>query len=322
MTGVSAAPRAGERERSAAGRTWRRHLVRLMAVAGIALAGYLLYRGLRRYSLSQIMDSVRDVPVSHLAMALGFAAASYLCLTGFDWLGVRYVGHRLSYPRVALASFVSLSLGQTIGFAGLSSGPIRYRFYRRWNLTAGEVTKLVLLCGTTVGLGLLGLGAVALLAQPGTAVKLTGLAPTLVRLSGGACLLLVILYLVLSARLRRGLTIRGWTLELPPLWIALAQVVLGSVNFACVAGCLYASVSTASQVSYFQVASAYITGNVMALLTHVPGGLGVMEGAVMYLLPNGGRLIGALIVFRLAYFLVPLVIGLVVFLIAELTKPA
>jgi uncharacterized membrane protein YbhN (UPF0104 family) len=55
----------------------------------------------------------------------------------------------------------------------------------------------------------------------------------------------------------------------------------------------------------------------MGLVTHVPGGLGVIEGAVMYLLP-GKSLIGPLIVFRVIYFLVPLAIGVTVFLIAEL----
>src|SRR3712207_8967800 len=51
------------------------------------------------------------------------------------------LGRPLSYPKVALASFVSLSLGHNIGFAGLSSGAIRYRFYSRAGLTAEEVAK-------------------------------------------------------------------------------------------------------------------------------------------------------------------------------------
>src|SRR5690606_1118282 len=45
-----------------------------------------------------------------------FAAASYLCLTGFDALAVRYAGRPLPYRRVALASFVSLTIGHNIGF--------------------------------------------------------------------------------------------------------------------------------------------------------------------------------------------------------------
>jgi uncharacterized membrane protein YbhN (UPF0104 family) len=49
----------------------------------------------------------------------------------------------------------------------------------------------------------------------------------------------------------------------------------------------------------------------------VPGGLGVIESVVMFLLP-GANLIGALLVFRFVYFLVPLVVGGAVFAVTEI----
>ena len=79
------------------------------------------------------------IPWTRLLAAGGFAAASYVCLTGFDALGVRYAGRPLAYGRVALASFTALSIGHNLGFAALSSGAVRYRFYRRWGLTGPAV---------------------------------------------------------------------------------------------------------------------------------------------------------------------------------------
>ncbi|NNM72315.1 UPF0104 family protein [Enterovirga sp. DB1703] len=288
----------------------------VLALAGLALAGYLIHRGLSRYTVEDITASLRAIPVSNLALAALFAAASYLCLTGFDWLALRYVGKPLPYPRAALASFVSLSLGHSIGFAGLSSGAFRYRYYSRWGLSAGDVAKVVIFCGATVGTGLLVLGAAALLLKPDIPASFTGLAHGTVRLVGAGCLALACLYLLLAAKFRRGIVIRGWRVEMPPLRLALAQTALGTVNFALVAACLGAAVSAASEARYLDVATAYVTGNVMTLLTHVPGGLGVIETAVMYLLP-GTSLIGPLIAFRVIYFLVPLAIGSLVFVIAE-----
>ena len=295
----------------------RARFVHVLVAVGVCLAGYLIYRGLSRYSLDAILSSVNAVPARHIGMAGLFAAASYLCLTGFDWLALRYVGHPLPYRRAAVASFVSLSLGHNIGFAGLSSGAIRYRFYSRWGLSAGEVAKLVVFCGATVGLGLMILGAAALLLRPEIPVAFTGLSAGAVRLIGAGCLATAGLYLVLSAVLRQPLVIRGWRLEMPPFRLALAQVLLGPLNFACVAACLAAAVTAASGATYLDVATAYVTGNVLALLSHVPGGLGVIEGVVMYLLPENG-LIGPLILFRVIYFFVPLAIGLIAFVITEL----
>jgi uncharacterized membrane protein YbhN (UPF0104 family) len=135
-----------------------RRLMPFIAVAAIALAAFLLYRTLSRYSWPEIAASVAAIPVHRLIFAAGFAAASYLCLTGFDYLALRYVGRPLPYRKAALASFVALSMGHNIGLAALSSGTIRYRFYSRWGLSAGEVAKVILFCGITVGLGLITLG--------------------------------------------------------------------------------------------------------------------------------------------------------------------
>jgi uncharacterized membrane protein YbhN (UPF0104 family) len=79
-------------------------------------------------------------------------------------------------------------------------------------------------------------------------------------------------------------------------------------NFACVAACLHQVLAAVSEVPYLATATAYVIANVMSILSHVPGGLGVIESVVIFLIP-GVTLIGPLIVFRFVYFLVPLALG-------------
>jgi uncharacterized membrane protein YbhN (UPF0104 family) len=292
----------------------------VIAVAAVSLAAFLLYRTLSRYSLDQIIASVAAVPASRLSMAGVFAAASYACLTGFDYLALRYVGHPLAYPKAALASFTSLSLGHNIGLAFLSSGAVRYRFYSRWGLGAGEVAKVILFCGITVGLGLTTLGAMALLLRSELAQAITGLQRPIVIALGWACLLAVAAYLVLSAVRRAPLRIFRWSFETPPLRLAIAQVIVGSCNFAFVAACLHAVLTAVTEVAYLGVASIYVIANTTSLISHVPGGLGVIESVVMYLLPQAD-LIGPLVVFRFVYFLVPLGLGGATLAITELLFP-
>jgi uncharacterized membrane protein YbhN (UPF0104 family) len=289
----------------------------LLTVAALALAGFLLYRTLSRYSLDQLIASVAAVPSWRLLAAGGFAAASYLCLTGFDYLALRYVGRPLPYRKAALASFSSLSLGHNIGFAALSSGAIRYRFYSRWGLSAGEVAKVILFCGLTVGLGLMILGGAALLIRSELAQEITGLGRAAVLGLGAVCLALPAGYLALAAFRHRPLRIRRWRLEMPTLRLALAQVVIGPLNFAFVAACLHQALAAVAEVAYFGVASVYVIANATALVSHVPGGLGVIESVVIYLLPQAD-LIGPLLVFRFVYFLVPLGLGSVLLAVTEL----
>jgi uncharacterized membrane protein YbhN (UPF0104 family) len=306
-SGIAASPHRAEAFVPASDVFWL-WLRRLVLALAVALAAILLYRSLRTYDPDELLASVLSVPWPNLAAAAGWAAASYVCLTGFDWLGLAYVGRRLPYRKVALASFVSLSIGHNIGVAGLSSGAIRYRYYSREGLDASEVTKLVVLCGTTVALGLMTLAGIALLAKPGQAQEMLHVPkPTLLAI-GGACALVPAAYLVLAWLIHHPIRVYRWSIGLPGVKLALAQIVVGATNFACVAACLHQLLSTSSDVGYISTASAFVTANGAALLSHVPGGLGVIESVVVYLVP-GDNVLPLVLVFRFIYFLVPLAIG-------------
>jgi uncharacterized membrane protein YbhN (UPF0104 family) len=288
-----------------------------VVAAGLAaLAAFLLYQTLSRYSFDQVTASVTAIPSWRLASAGAFAAASYLCLTGFDWLALRYVRRPLPYRQAALASFVSISLGHNIGFAGLSSGAIRYRFYSRWGLGVGDVARLVLFCGTTVGLGLVILGGVALLARSDLASAVTGLGQPVLTSLGAFCFILTGSY-VAAAWTRYRIRVRGIPVEMPPMRLVAAQLLIGPLNFACVAGCLHEALAAVASTPYLAVASVYVIANLTTMISHVPGGLGVIESVVTFLLP-AANVIGAVLVFRFLYFLVPLSLGSVLFAVAEI----
>ncbi|RCS25096.1 UPF0104 family protein [Phyllobacterium salinisoli] len=293
-----------------------RLLLRLFIVLMIGGAAYLLYRAVSQYSLEEIIKSVQAISLARLITALGFAAASYLCLTGFDTLAVRYIGKRLAYRRIALTSFISLSIGHNVGVAALSSGAIRYRFYSRWGLSAGDVAKIVVFTGMTVCLGLTTLGGIGLLLYPADARSLTNLSRPAIQAVAIASLLFSALYLILSARIRTPFGYGKWKLELPSFRLAVGQILIGTLNFAFVAACLYQLVAATTDMNYLDIVAIYTTANAAAIISHVPGGIGVIEATVIYSLP-GAAAIGAAIAFRVVYFLIPLTLGLPLFLISE-----
>lgn len=290
---------------------------RLVFVAVVMLAAILLYRSLSRYEPGELLTSIRGVPWTSLFIALGWAGASYLCLTGFDWLGLAYVGKRLPYRNVALASFVSLSIGHNIGLGALSSGAIRYRYYSRHGLKAGEVARLVVFCGATVALGLLALAGIVVLSSPDDAADILGLGRPPLYAIGGVCLAVPAAYIAAAYFLRGRVSIWGWRVEMPSARLAMAQTGLGALNFACVAACLHAVISTEVEISYLATTATYVLANATVMLAHVPGGLGVIEGIVTYLLPGGG-ILPLVLVFRFAYFLVPLMAGGILFAATEI----
>jgi hypothetical protein len=295
----------------------RRGLKIVVPIAAIALAGFLLHRTLSGHSYAELAGLLRQAKPGHVAAALGFAFCSYGCLTLFDLLALHYAQKPLAYRRVALASFVSLSLGHNIGLAALSSGAIRYHFYSRWGLGAGDVAKVILFCGATVGIGLGTLAGLALILKGELAAKLTGLPPGSILALGCGLLLAMAGYLALCAFVRGELEIRSWRVRLPPLRLAALQFVVGPLNFLFVAACLHQALSAIADAAYLDVAASYVLANIASLIAHVPGGLGVIEAVVATTMPGAGVVAG-LILFRLAYFLVPLLLGSTLFAVSAL----
>jgi uncharacterized membrane protein YbhN (UPF0104 family) len=291
-----------------------------IAVAGFALllAGFLLSRTLGQYSVSQIREAVAAVPLQRILFAGAFAAASYFCLTIFDALGLRYAGKPLPYWQAALTSFTALSLGHNIGLSALSSGAIRFRFYTRFGLSAEQVAKVILFCAVTVGLGLMMLSGGALVLHAPFAATLLRLPRTSVTAFGLVLLIIALAYVILSTLWRtRTLRLGNWSFELPPPALALSQLFVGTLNFACVAGCLYEALRAVRDVAYPDVVLVYAMANTATILSHAPGGIGVIEWVVLTFLP-GSMVVGALVIFRCLYYLLPLFLGTVTLGISEL----
>lgn len=290
----------------------KRLLLNLVIGAASLAALYLLYRAFQKYTWADIFESVQALPWSNLGFSLLFCAGSYLSLSLFDALGVRYAGKPLPFHRTLLASFCGLSIGHTVGLAALSSGAVRYRFYSRWGLSNEEIAKVIVFCGVTVGLGLAALAGIGLLLRPQAAQAL-GIGEGMAMTIALTCLAACAAYVVASVFLRGSVRLWKWTVDMPDWRLALGQIAIGTVNFACVAACLHQLMRAYGNAGYFDVATAYVTGNVATLISHVPGGLGVLEATVMHLIGEQ-KAIGALIAFRVIYFFIPLAIGLVLFL--------
>lgn len=294
---------------------WKKLIAIAVTTGGLLIATYLLYRTFSAHSITEIVKSVKAIPLSRLLMALAFAAASYLCLTAFDAVALVYAGKKLPYHQIALASFVALSIGHSVGMAGFSSGGLRYRYYSQWGLTTEDVAKIVLMCGVSVGVGMATLSGTVILLNPQVASRALQLNDTMTMAFGIGCIILVVGYLAMCAFIGGALKIWRWEFNTPSLHLAIAQTCIATINFALVAACLHALVAS-DNVSYLKSATAFILANTAVLVTHAPGGLGVLETTIGHVMGDGGT-IGALVAFRAIYFFIPLLFGIPLGLIAE-----
>ena len=120
-----------------------RHLPALLGVLLLAGAIYVVQREFRHLKLSDIKASLAAIPASALVIAFAWTVLSYGVLTFYDRLGTIYAGHKVTYRRVAFASFCAYALSHNLGFAAVSRGAVGFRLYCPWGLTAVPIGKVV-----------------------------------------------------------------------------------------------------------------------------------------------------------------------------------
>lgn len=292
---------------------WR--LITPILGALAALFGlFLLIRVFQRYEVAEIRAALGAIPATNLALAAGLSLAAFLGFAVAEYLGLCYAARRcLSFPQIILVTVGALGIGHSLGLAALSSGAVRYRMYSRRGVQLAATAQVILFSGITVALGIMVVSTV-LLALNGTEVaRLLRLPTPPLILAAAVFILIVVAYPVACALIRRPIRFRGASFRLPSLKLALAQIATGSVNTCLIGGALYACLAPLTPAGFLSVLSLYVGADAAAIIGHVPGGWGVLEYVMVHFLGEP-RVIAGVVAFRAIYYLVPLIIGLAVFL--------
>ncbi len=272
---------------------------------------WVLHRELAHVQLNEVLQQFRAVSRGQIWLALLFTAVSYLSMTGYDALALRYIGRRLPYPRIAMISFTAVAVGQNVGMAMISSGMVRLRMYTAAGLTAAEVAVIVGICTLTFGIGVTFVGGVALAFAPAEAATLVQLSNTQARLVGALILLVLVIYMAWGVLRREPLQIGGWRIPLPAPEVTFHQVLLAGVDLCAAAAVLYTLLPADLGVSYPHFLSIFLIAIVVGIASHVPAGAGVFETVLLLALPDAPRdvLLGAILAYRLVYYLLPLALA-------------
>lgn len=306
-------PGAGASRRS---RVWR-WVQPLLALALFAAGIAVIQSDLRRVNYATIRATIRALPHGALLWAVAFTLLNYAVLCLYDLLAFRYIGKKQKWWKVALASFTGYAISNSVGWAVISGTSVRYRFYSRWGLTAGDISRIIIFYNGTFWLGLLVLGGYSMAFDPHPdLVTLAG--PLLVHAAGVLMLAIAASYAVASVVWRKPVRIGGFRAPIPPPGTMLLQFLLSTVDWALAGAVLYVLIPRTG-LDFPEVLSAFIAAQLLGLASHVPGGVGVFEGTMAYLLRGYGipaELLATLFLYRIIYYLVPLG-GALAFLVAD-----
>ena len=303
-------------------RTRLRRFARVGSWLFLALVGWLLVRYARGVDWAAVAEALRGYGPAHLALALALSLLSYATYACYDLAARRYAGHALDTRRVlpiaATCYAFALGLGALIGGAGL-----RLRMYARAGLPVSCIVRVVAFSVATNWVGYVALAGVLFATGTVATPVAWGLGGGLLRGLGVAMLLLAIACLAACVRWRgRTFHFRGHHFRLPSPGLALVQMALAAGNWSLMGTLVWVLLDGA--VGWPLVVATLLLSAVAAALVHMPAGLGVIEAVFVAVLGPAGlalatepALLAALLAYRAVYYLLPLLLAAIFYLVFE-----
>lgn len=299
-------------------RAWWTWFKRGVSIVFFVLVGYLLVSQARTIEWAMVLSSLKSYPLTASWGAVALAAASFLLYSCFDLLGRHYTGHKLGTLSVMTLTFVSyafnLNLGSVVG--GIA---FRLRLYSRLGLALGTITRVMSFSMLANWMGYLLLAGLVFSLQPPALPTSWKIDASQLRLTGFFLLAMALAYLGACAFSRqRSFSLRGHEIELPSLRLAGLQMAMGAGNWLLMSGILF--VLLLHRIDFFTVASVLLLAAIAGVISHIPGNLGVLEAVFIALLSHRmprHELLAGLVAYRLVYYLIPLLMAAVIYLVME-----
>ena len=293
---------------------WKKPLTMLFFLALIVLLTMLA----QRIEWNEVFDTLADFKVRTLVIAAGLTLLSFLTYASYDLIGRTYIRQDLTWKQILPVGIISYAFNLNLS-AWVGGIAMRFRLYSRLGVSKGNIAKILGLSLTTNWFGYMLIAG---------AVFSSGLVrmPPGWKLSSDALQGVGILLLLVSAGYlaacrfskRREWSIRGVEINLPSVRMAILQLALGALNWSLMAAVIFTLLP--SKLDYPLVLGVLLISAIAGVITHIPAGLGVLEAVFVALLQHEasrGSLVAGLLAYRAIYFLLPLLITVVMYLVVE-----
>jgi phosphatidylglycerol lysyltransferase len=283
----------------------------LIPVIIFSLALWTLDKQLHNLRSSYVIQNIASVPPTHIGIAVFFTILSYIALTGNDYLAARHINNPLPYKQIARISFISTSISNSVGFNFLAGSSLRYRLYSRYGLTLLQIWDIIVFCVSTFWIGFCFVAGLLFTFYP---VKLSIYMPEIpIPLNIVGILLLIFLATYFSLSFwKRDLKIKRYRIRIPEPKMAFLQLVLASADYLLSGSIIYFLLPSNPQITLLHVLVFFALAQLIGLISTVPGGLGVFETLMLFMLEpyfDPIDIIRPLLLFRAIYYFFPFLLG-------------
>lgn len=288
----------------------------IFAVLITGAAAYVLKGMLANISMGDLQVALGKIHPAHLIGALAVTALCYGVLSVYDWVALKMIGHEQSWATAMSGAVAAYSLSHNLGFAPITATGARWRIYAPYGIPFSDIARIVFLTGIAFWFGVLFQFGLVLLINPDLFGNHLPIAiPTSSQAMVGFIIILAFLGYIWANRL--GLRQFGWkgiSIPTPTMKHAIIQSVVTMIEISLASVVLWFLIPDADLGDLAHVYIAYLIAFTSVLITHAPGGIGVLEAVAIAMLPQLGaaNVLVGLLLFRIAFHILPLIVGAVI----------
>lgn len=291
---------------------------RILTMCFFILVPIFLFMLVKHVNWHEVNLALQNLKLTTLLLGLAIALVSYNVYGSYDVIGRKYSGHSLPVRQILCVAEVCYAFTLNLSY-WVGGFALRFRLYSRLGLDTPTITKVFTLSVITNWLGYMFLAGTIFALRLPDLPENWKIGETGLQVVGIGLLLLASSYLFACRFAKR----RSWKIfshkvTLPSFRIALLQASLAACNWSLMALLVY--VLLPAKVTYLTVLGILLISSMAGAIAHIPAGLGVLEAIFVAMLQDKfshGTILAALIGYRVIYFLIPLGIATVTYLILE-----
>ncbi|GAB6991163.1 bifunctional lysylphosphatidylglycerol flippase/synthetase MprF [Paenibacillus pini] len=285
----------------------------IIPIAVIALVYWEGQRELKQINLNRTFHELRKLPISAVVDIFLFSLFSIAVMSLYDYMIGRHFRLKVKFWSTFRYAWIANTFNNIIGFAGLTGAGLRTLLYKKSGVSPILMASAVVFLSPIIitGLSILSWGI------------LVGLFPTggllqehrwLIIAVWGMALYLPLFILMQRSRLfakwfNKGEGRTPWTTVGISLTASFLEWACAGVTFWLIAN------SVLHDISFREIIGMYAVSAIAGILSMAPGGIGAFDLTVLLGLEQLGvpaeRAMAVLVLFRVFYYIIPWLIGLI-----------
>lgn len=286
---------------------------RLLSAAFFCLVGYFVYNALRETDWNEVFNTFRSTSLLTILYASIVSFLCYSAYAAYDLISAKIVNKKLPAFRAWLSTWVCYSANLNLG-AIIGSIALRYRLYAKLGCDSKTTSKIIAVTVSSNWIGYSALLSTVVLISPDSVSKMLSIPPSILTTAAVVTLGIVIAlvcssWITVPEKFKKNFLGKHFSSIGDEKVHRLFFIAL--VHWTLMATAMY--ISFGRDIQFLTIYTALLISCVAGAVSHVPGGLGVIEAVFLTMLRGQApdhEIIASLVAYRIVYYFMPLLFSL------------